>query len=277
MAKPTGQVYYGTNGRTTQAQSQFLFANHRSRFDGASYFLPYNFPLETNEAILFPYNFKTGKFNIDHYNPSMTNQRVSKQEIADFLAPAEEHMLEWNKKQNFTTCCFIFWLILGSFIFPLLFCVLTYMCKKNSEIRPLFMRAQKNVQKYFNDQNELYKQRNLTWCVPQTFPLYIELWKTHIIPGQQNLSAMSFQPNVNSMRVAPDSGLRLIQQPQVQPQFQPQFQPQVQSQFQPQVQPQVELQYGYPGYETPQNPNQQIIYGGNQYGANTYGHVNYNV
>ena len=274
MSKPTGQVYYGTNGRATQAQSQLLYTGHMARADGVSYYLPPSLPLEVKEAILFPYNFKTKKFNIEHYDPSMTNHRISKQEVADFLAPIEEHMLEWGEKQNYFSCCFVFWLILASIIAPLLICVLTYSCKKNSEIKAIFMKAQRNVQKYFNDQNELYKQRNLTWCASEAFPIYIELWKTHIIPGQQKLTAMNFQSNMNSTRVAPDNGLRLIQQPQVQYQLQPQ----VQYQLQPQVQPQTELQYGYPGYEsTPQSPNQQLIYGGNQYGNNAYGNVNYNV
>ena len=163
------------------------YYSHRCNRDGLDIFFP-PIPLATGKAIVFPYNFRKGRFISDHYSPDMTDDQVSKDELARYLSYVEEQMEEWRIAQQPLGIVWILISVLISATLLFIPFVVLALRKRAQKATHLFNSMYLKIQNYTSDKNtNIYKPYGLSWDVLDGFPMYIRLRKGNLTPVPSSL------------------------------------------------------------------------------------------
>ena len=198
----------------------------------------YPIPPSTAQTIIFPLNVNTYNFDTNHYNPMMTNGKVSTDEIVQFLEKVQTPIREWRDKQFFLKYpwAIIFLVIL----LPLLYLYLIYQCCTSCSKQKQWEAALEKSRAVIRENSANFASRGFTWITPVAYPRWIELW----IGQQQQPMMQAMQPGV----MMGQNGYTMVSMNQ--------------------------QQYGMNNNLMPNQQGdiaQQIQYGTNQYGNNQFG------
>jgi len=201
-------------------------------------------PSSTPQSLVFPYDRVNKKFSTTSYIPLQTQDRLSIQEVEQFLEQASIPINEWYEQYGWVTngsCKFICLLLFCFFIFPLYFFFICWLiCYQQKSAKKLQEAAEKS-KLFIRDNNQQFIERGLMWNVPVHYPQWIELWTT--VGGPQ-----------------PQAGFPMM--PQGQPGYDGFSRPGIPTQTLPQQNYQNQPQQGY-YTQVPQNQYNPNVYGPN--------------
>ena len=166
-------------------------------------------PQSTNFRLIFPYITTLGGFNSSFYNPGLTDERVTTEEVKVIL----EELSVVPEGNNFRTrkfvCYFIVVFIVGmiglSIGMPLLmlsnntnylpylivgfvvWIILSLLCFAFSLWR-LQNKSIKDGEAIIKKYKESFAERGLRWNIPSEFPRWIELWKDYVQTQHLNIT-----------------------------------------------------------------------------------------
>lgn len=224
-----------------EAGPDYYIGNKPREGDGASEHVE-GHHFNNRNSVFFTFNFRTGKFNVDHYNEAWTEGRISKGEISRVLQPVEEALADWWSQQGKATCMDRIVLCMCCLLFCTMPCCVCYFRARTVRIKALCKKAVNFAEGYLSESNRLCEDRDLEWSTADRFPLYVQLKKHKGGANNEQGIRQQYLPDTNyrNNQVVPDmSGNELMPQPQY-----------------------------YQGGQTP--------YGTDQYSMNVYGNSNYN-
>ena len=163
------------------------------------------FPKSTPERLIFPFYWQTLKFDTNHYNPIMTNNRVSKEELDQFLAAVAEPLIEFRKKDLLYK--YPWAIVVMIILIPLLYIFLIYQCCISCRRTRELNEAKDKCFAIIKENSASYNARGLKWETPRYYPRWIELW----IGQDQGMMQPNF--NTQSMMGQNDSVMVPMAQP----------------------------------------------------------------
>jgi len=175
------------------------------------------------QLIQFRYNRYIRKYPTDHYKEKMTDGRVSKKEVDDFLRNVEKIISTAPRAWTMRRCAMLYGLLWIAVIIAIPIVVTQ---SDSSAYLPLFLtsglvlffggclvvcyglrhslrRGMKNpilvkrVQDYVDNQNPKFESRGIRWNLPPSFPDGIELWKDYMLKSPTDKIWRTEDINVN--------------------------------------------------------------------------------
>ena len=151
-----------------------------------AYNLPYNpavftarTPSSSPDCLVFPYDPKLKRFQTYSYNPHQTQNRLSHEEIENFLEQVNESSLrKWHKDNKLfydPPCIFYFLLVLSTFILPLILIIVCYLSAAQKNVLKDLDEAIQTAKEFIRMNNSHFTNRGLRWVAPYNFPQWIEL------------------------------------------------------------------------------------------------------
>lgn len=162
-------------------------------------------PPSTAGTLVFPWKDSIKKFDTSSYNPIMTNNRVSLEEINQILDEALVPVMEWRDKQLFIK--YPWAIIILVILLPLLYIYMFYLACTSCSKQKEFEEVKEKSRAILKEKGAHFEQRGLAWVVPAHFPRWIELWTGQggMQPNMMMQQQMMMQPNVgqNGYAVVP--------------------------------------------------------------------------
>jgi len=217
-------------------------------------------PSSTPQSLVFPYDGISKKFNTNSYMPIQTQNRISIEEIEQFLDIINGPIKEWYDEYGWLTngsCKFVCLMFTCFIIMPLMFFFICWMACAQSKAADALQKAGEKAKILVRDNNQRFVERGLMWNVPTHFPRWIELW-TQVGPGFGGASM-------------PQQGFPMMPQQQgfpMMPQQQPGFDGFARPGIPTQTMPQQNFQNGGMPPQQGYYPMQQNQYNPNMYGPN---------
>lgn len=157
-------------------------------------------PKSTPERLVFPFYWQTLKFETKHYNPMMTNNRLSTEELDQFLKTVAEPLAEFRKKDflyKYPWAIFVMIILL-----PLLYIFLIYQCCISCRTTRELNEAKKKSLDIINQNSASFQARGLSWVTSRYYPRWIELWISQ--------NPVIAQPNVNNGVLMGQNGYNMV-------------------------------------------------------------------
>lgn len=131
-------------------------------------------PPSTSGTIVFPYRQRLNKFDTSHYNPIMTNNRVSAEEIDKFLEAVLEPIEEHRKKQFLVK--YPWAIVVLIILLPLFYIFMIYLLCTSGSRTKQWEEVKDKSRAIIKEKGAAFEQRGMVWIAPLHFPLWIELW-----------------------------------------------------------------------------------------------------
>jgi len=157
-------------------------------------------PPTTDMTIVFPYNSLSKTFERGFYSPPLTEGRASNEDIGNMLRQFEQVIAE-GRRGNGVMMCFFLLFFFGGFALTVYLCNTVFASDSSSSfmfIIPLTymflfavmgilmakrgrasMRKTRATCQQIIDRNGQFSSAGLRWCLPMSFPTWVELWKDY--------------------------------------------------------------------------------------------------
>jgi len=162
-------------------------------------------PRSTSTKIVFPYDKQAKKFDTRGYLPAHTQDRLTFQDVEQFLEQVNVPIRKWHKdfghlyEESFSFC-FVF--VICFLFFPLLFFLIGYLLWAQAKSKKELREAKEKAKIFVIENNPRFLEKGLVWTIPVHFPQWIELLTNAegAVPG---ISIMAHsKPEIHTISIA---------------------------------------------------------------------------